>query len=383
MNKIRYFDHAATTAVKEDVLKEMIPFFNLDFGNPSSLYTIGRSAKRALEEARIRTATAIGAITKEIYFTGCGSESDNLAIKGVAYANCNKGNHIITTKIEHPAVLNTCKALEKEGFNITYLDVDEDGLISLQDLESAINDKTILISIMFANNEIGTIEPIKEIGIIAKKHNVIFHTDAVQAVGNVKIDVKEMNIDLLSMSAHKFYGPKGVGALYIKEGIQCRKLQDGGHQEKDKRAGTENVAGIVGLGKAIDLAYRNLENYNKKLNELREYFITQIEKRVPYTKINGHRTKRLAGNVNISFRFVEGDVLLLKLDERGICASAGSACSSGSSSPSHVLLAIGLQEEFAQGSLRITFGEENTKEDVDYLIESLVQIVEELRSKSI
>ena len=382
MNKIRYFDHAATTAVREDVLKEMIPFFNLEFGNPSSLYTIGRSAKRALEEARKRTATAIGALPKEIYFTGCGSESDNLAIKGVARANCNKGNHIITTKIEHPAVLNTCKALEKEGFNITYLDVNEDGLISLQELESAINDKTILISIMFANNEIGTIGPIEEIGRIAKRHNVIFHTDAVQAVGNVKIDVKAMNIDLLSMSAHKFYGPKGVGALYIKEGIQCDKIQDGGHQEKDKRAGTENVAEIVGLGKAIDLAYKNLENYNKKLNELREYFISKIEEKIPYTKINGHRSKRLAGNVNISFRFVEGDVLLLKLDEKGICASAGSACSSGSSSPSHVLLAIGLPEEFAQGSLRITFGEENTKEDVDYLIESLVQIVEELRNKS-
>ena len=365
MNKIRYFDHAATTAVREDVLKEMIPFFNLEFGNPSSLYTIGRSAKRALEEARKRTATAIGALPKEIYFTGCGSESDNLAIKGVARANCNKGNHIITTKIEHPAVLNTCKALEKEGFNITYLDVNEDGLISLQELESAINDKTILISIMFANNEIGTIGPIEEIGRIAKRHNVIFHTDAVQAVGNVKIDVKAMNIDLLSMSAHKFYGPKGVGALYIKEGIQCDKIQDGGHQEKDKRAGTENVAEIVGLGKAIDLAYKNLENYNKKLNELREYFISKIEEKIPYTKINGHRSKRLAGNVNISFRFVEGDVLLLKLDEKGICASAGSACSSGSSSPSHVLLAIGLPEEFAQGSLRITFGEENTKEDIN------------------
>lgn len=382
MNKIKYFDHAATTAVKEEVLKEMIPFFNLEFGNPSSLYTIGRGAKRALDEARNKTALAIGSLSKEIYFTGCGSESDNLAIKGVAHANCNKGNHIITTKIEHPAVLNTCKTLEQEGFNITYLNVDKDGLISLEELEYAITDKTILISIMFANNEIGTIEPIEEIGKIAKKHNVIFHTDAVQAVGNVKIDVKAMNIDLLSMSAHKFYGPKGVGALYIREGIECKKLQDGGHQEKDKRAGTENVAGIVGLGKAIELADKNLDKYVNKLTELREYCISQIEEKIPNIKINGHRTKRTPGNINVSFEFIEGEALLLNLDSKGICASAGSTCSSGSDSPSHVLMAIGLPDELARGSLRITLGEENSKEDINYLVEELVKTIKKLRLNS-
>ena len=382
MNKIRYFDHAATTAVREEVLKEMIPYFGIEYGNASSIYSIGRKAKRAIDEARKRVATAINSEPKEIYFTGCGSESDNIAIKGIAYANRSKGNHIITTKIEHHAILNTCKTLEKEGFLVTYLNVDKEGLINLQELENAISEKTILISIMFANNEIGTIEPIEQIGKIAKKHNIIFHTDSVQAIGNVKIDVKNMNIDLLSMSAHKFYGPKGVGALYIKNGIKCNKLQDGGHQEKDLRAGTENVAGIVGIGKAIEISYQNLEKYNNKLINLREYYISEIEKRIPYIKINGHREKRLPGNINISFKFVDGEDLLLNLDAKGICASSGSACSSGNTNPSHVLLAIGLEERYARGALRVTFGEENTREDVDYLVDSLVEIVQRLRNMS-
>lgn len=376
MNKIRYFDHSATTAVKEEVLKEMLPYFNIEYGNPSSIYSFGRRNKKAIEKARERVGEAINANPKEIYFTGCGSESDNLAIKGIAYGNMDKGNHIITTKIEHPAVLNTCKSLEKDGFIITYLPVDNNGLINLNELENAIKDNTILISVMFANNEIGTIEPIEEIGKIAKKHKIYFHTDAVQAVGNVKIDVKKLNIDSLSMSAHKFYGPKGVGALYMKNGIEFKKIQDGGHQERDKRAGTENVAGIVGLGKAIEDAYKNLDEYNKKLVYLRDYFIDEIEKKIPNAKLNGDREKRLPGNAHFSFKSIQGDRLLMDLDERGICASAGSACSSGSQEPSHVLLAIGLSQELSEGALRITLGNENTKEDVDFLIESLVNILE-------
>lgn len=382
MDKIRYFDHAATTATKEEVVKEMLPYFTLNYGNASSIYSIGRKSKKAVEDARDKVANAIGANPKEIYFTACGSESDNLAIKGVAYANKEKGNHIITTKIEHPAVLNTCKTLEKQGFTVTYLNVDSEGLISLDELEKSITDKTILITIMFANNEIGTIQPIKEIGEIAKKHNIYFHTDAVQAIGNVRINVQELNIDLLSMSAHKFYGPKGMGALYVKSGIKFDKIQDGGHQERNKRAGTENVAGIVGLGKAIELAYENFDEYNKKLTELRDYYISRIEKEIPYVKLNGHRTKRLPGNANISFRFIEGESLLLNLDLKGICASSGSACTSGSLDPSHVLLAIGLPHEIAHGSLRTTFGDDNTKEDVDFLVETLIEVVQKLRNMS-
>ncbi len=382
MNKIRYFDHAATTAVKEEVLKEMLPYFNIEYGNASSIYDIGRKSKRAIDEARSKVAHAINCNPKEIYFTGCGSESDNLAIKGIAYVNKEKGNHIITSKIEHPAVLNTCRTLQNEGFNITYLNVDENGLINLQELENSITKDTILISIMFANNEIGTIEPIKEIGEIAKKHKVLFHTDSVQAIGNVRIDVNRMNIDLLSMSAHKFYGPKGVGALYIRNGVNCCKLQDGGHQEKNLRAGTENVAGIVGLGKAIEIAYQNFDEYNNKLINLRDYYISKVEEKIPYIKLNGHKTKRLPGNSNISFRYVDGESLLLNLDSKGICASTGSACSTGSVDPSHVLLAIGLEDELARGSLRVTFGDENTKEDVDYLIRSLIEIVQNLRNMS-
>ena len=382
MEKLRYFDHAATTATNEEVVKEMLPYFTLNFGNASSIYSIGRKSKKAIEDARNKVAHAIGAGSKEIYFTSCGSESDNLAIKGVAYANREKGNHIITTKIEHPAVLHTCQNLEKQGFNVTYLNVDSEGLISLKDLEEAITDKTILISVMFANNEIGTIEPIKEIGEIAKKHEIYFHTDAVQAIGNVRIDVKDLNVDLLSMSAHKFYGPKGMGALYVRAGVKFDKIQDGGHQERNKRAGTENIAGIVGIGKAIEIAYENFDEYNKKLTDLRDYYISQVEEKIPYVKLNGHRIKRLPGNANISFRFIEGESLLLNLDMKGICASSGSACTSASLDPSHVLLAIGLQHEIAHGSLRITIGEENTKEDIDFLVDTLVEVVERLRNMS-
>ena len=379
MNKIKYFDHASTTPVKEEVLKEMIPYFNLEFGNPSSLYSIGRRNRRAVEEAREKVARTINAKPNEIYFTSCGSESDNLAIKGIAFENKHKGNHIITSKIEHPAVLNTCKMLEQEGFKVTYLDVNKKGLIDLKILEASITDKTILISIMFANNEIGTIQPIKEIGKIAKKHNIYFHTDAVQAMGNIKIDVNNMNIDSLSMSAHKFYGPKGVGALYIREGIPFKKLQDGGHQEKDKRAGTENVPGIVGLGKAIEIANNNIDRYNKKLVYLRDYYINQVEEKIPDVKLNGDRVNRLPGNANFSFKYVDGEELLLDLDAKGIAASSGSACSSGTDAPSHVLLAIGLTAETAKGALRITMGEENTKEDIDYLVSTLTEIVRKIR----
>ena len=377
--KIRYFDHAATTNVKEEVLKEMLPYFSVEYGNASSLYSLGRTSKRAVEEARKRVAKAINAKPKEIYFTSCGSEADNLALKGIAYQYKNKGKHIITSKIEHPAILETCKTLEKQGYEITYLNVDENGFISLSELEFSIRTDTILISIMFANNEIGTIQPIEQIGQIAKKHNVLFHTDSVQAVGNVKIDVETMNIDLLSMSAHKFYGPKGVGALYVREGVEFERIQDGGHQEKNKRAGTENVAGIVGLGKAIELANENLEKYEKKLTELRDYYFSQVEEKIPNYKINGDKEKRLPGNANVSFEGIHGEELLLKLDEKGICASAGSACSSGTPSPSHVLLAIGLKPQIAYGALRITLGEENTKEDIDFLVEQLAEIIPKLR----
>ena len=379
LNSVKYFDHAATTGVKEAVLKEMLPYFNIEYGNASSIYGIGRRAKRAIEEARGKVAKVINAKPNEIYFTGCGSESDNLAIKGIARAMREKGNHIITSKIEHHAVLNSCKSLEQEGFVVTYLNVDGKGLINLQELKDSITDKTILITIMTANNEIGTVEPIEEIGKIAKEKNIYFHTDSVQAIGNIKIDVQKMNIDSLSMSAHKFYGPKGVGALYVREGVPFTKIQDGGHQEKDKRAGTENTAGIVGLGKAIELAYKNIDEYNNKLQELRDYYIKKVETEIPEAILNGDRIKRLPGNANISFKNVDGGDLLLKLDENGICASTGSACNTGSAAPSHVLVAIGLQPEYLQGSLRTTFGEDNSKDDVDYLIKYLKQAVKECR----
>ncbi len=375
--KIRYFDHAATTPVDEKVLKAMLPYFTCEYGNASSLYTIGRKSKKAIDEARKKVASAIGARQHEIYFTSCGSESDNLAIKGVAYSHKEKGNHIITSKIEHPAVLNSCKTLERQGFEVTYLDVDEKGFVSIEQLINSIKSTTTLISIMFANNEIGTIQPIETIGNIAKQKGILFHTDSVQAIGNVKIDVNRLHIDLLSMSAHKFYGPKGVGALYVKEGVEFEKIQDGGHQERDQRAGTENVAEIVGLGEAIAEIYQNYEKYNRKLIELRDYYISEVQKRIPNTKLNGDTKERLPGNANISFPKINAQELLLELDERGICASAGSACSSGEASPSHVLTAIGLSPDIARGSLRVTFGKDNTKEDVDYLINSLEEIIQQ------
>lgn len=379
--KIRYFDHAATTAVREEVLNAMIPYFCIEYGNASSMYSVGRNAKRALTTAREQVAKTINSKNKEIYFTSCGSESDNLAIKGYCYKNKNRGNHIITTKIEHPAILHTCQTLEIQGFEVTYLNVNEKGFISLEELESSIKDNTILISVMFANNEIGTIQPIKEIGEIAKKHQITFHTDAVQAIGNVKINVQEMNIDMLSMSAHKFYGPKGVGALYVREGIEFERIQDGGHQEREKRAGTENIAGIVGLGKAIELSYENFDEYNKKLKSLRDYYISKVEEKIPNAVLNGDRINRLPGNVNFSFLGVTGEELLFKLDDVGICASGGSACSTGSANPSHVLMAIGANSERAKSALRVTFGIENDKEDVDFLVEQLIKIISNLKNE--
>ena len=379
---IVYLDNSATTKTDEKVVKEMLPYLSENYGNPSSIYKIGRENRKAVEEAREKVAKALNCEVNEIYFTAGGSESDNTAIRGIAYSYKNKGNHIITSKIEHPAVLETCKQLEKEGFEVTYLDVDENGIIDLNELEKVIKETTTLITIMFANNEIGTIEPVKEIGEIAKKHNVLFHTDAVQAIGSVRIDVKELNIDSLSLSAHKFYGPKGIGALYVRKGIKFDKLINGGHQERNKRAGTENVAGIVGLGKAIELAYEDFDKKTEEIKKLRDYYVEQVSEKIPYIKINGDREKRLPGNSNISFRFIEGEGLLLNLDLKGICASSGSACTSGSLDPSHVLLAIGLPHEIAHGSLRVSIGKDNTKEEIDYVVKNLVEIVEKLRDMS-
>ena len=377
--EVRYFDNAATTVVREEVLKEMIPYFTINYGNPSAIYQVGREAKRGMDKARQRVADAINCNMHEIYFTSCGSESDNLAIKGVAYANKEKGNHIITTKIEHHAVLNSCQTLERQGFKVTYLNVDENGIVNIQELLNSITENTILISIMFANNEIGTIEPIEKIGKIARDKNILFHTDAVQAIGNVRIDVQKLNVDLLSMSGHKFYGPKGIGVLYVKDGVNFEKIQDGGHQEKNKRAGTENVAEIVGLGKAIELIYDEFDQYNKKLRDLRDYYFSEVEKKIPDIKINGDRENRLPGNANVSFKGVNAQKLLFSLDELGICASAGSACSTGDSEPSHVLTSIGLSKELSSSTLRTSFGYSNTKEDIDFLVESLQNLVAELR----
>lgn len=376
--KTRYFDHAATTAVAEEVKKEMLPYFCENYGNASSLYDLGIKSKEAINIARGKVARAINAKPEEIYFTSCGTESDNLSLKGIARAYRNKGNHIITSIIEHPAILNSCKSLEKEGFKVTYLSVNKYGFIDLQELKNAINKDTILISIMMANNEIGTIEPIEEISKIAHQNNIIFHTDAVQAIGNIKIDVRKMGIDALSMSAHKFYGPKGVGALYINENVKFIPIQNGGHQEFDKRAGTENVAGIVGLGKAIEIANNEILDYNKRLLDLREYFLRKI-KIIPYIQINGDLEKRLSGNINISFLFTNNKDIIRELNKKGICVSAGSACSSGEIRTSHVLSAIGLSEGIARGSIRITLGKENTKEDIDYLVNVLEEIIKKLR----
>lgn len=381
-NRFVYLDHAATTPVKPEVLEAMLPYFSNKFGNASSIYSIGRESKKAIEEAREKVAKAIGALPREVFFTGSGTEADNWAIKGVAYANRDKGRHIITTAIEHHAVLHACQYLESDGFEVIYLPVDENGLVSPQQVQDAIRPDTILITIMFANNEIGTIQPIAEIGKIARERGVIFHTDAVQAVGNIPINVVDLNVDLLSMSGHKFYGPKGVGALYIRKGVKIVSFMHGGAQERGRRASTENVAGIVGMGKAIELAVENMEENNKKLIELRDRTIEEVMKKIPFVRLNGDRYKRLPGNVNFSFEFIEGESLLLMLDMKGIAASSGSACTSGSLDPSHVLLAIGLPHEIAHGSLRLTFGIENTHEDIDYLMEVLPTIVDRLREMS-
>ncbi len=377
-----YMDNAATTPLKEEVLKEMTPYFSEYYGNPSSVYSLGNKSKVAVENARDTIAKYINAKSREIFFTAGGSESDNWALKGVAYGNRSKGNHIITSKVEHHGILHTCEYLEKQGFEVTYLDVDQYGMIDLDDLKNAIKDETILISIMFANNEIGTVQPIKEIGEIAKEKNIYFHTDAVQAMGHIEIDVDDLNIDLLSMSAHKFYGPKGIGALYIRTGVKIDSLIQGGAQERRRRAGTENVPGIVGMAKALEIACENMEESNKKLIFLRDKLIKDIQAKIKYTKLNGHPDKRLPGNVNISFRFIEGESLLLSLDMEGIAGSSGSACTSGSLDPSHVLLSMGLSHEIAHGSLRLSLGDFNTEEEADYVVENLVEIVDRLRQMS-
>ena len=377
-----YLDNASTTKLDKRVLDRMLPYLTEEYGNPSAIYKPAKTARKAVEEARATVAKILNCEPTEIYFTASGSESDNTAIKGIARRYRDKGKHIITSKIEHPAVLETCKALEREGFDVTYISVDGNGILDLKELENSIREDTILISVMFANNEIGTLQPVKEIGEIAKRHGVFFHTDAVQAVGSEWIDVKELGIDSLSLSAHKFHGPKGVGALYVKSGVRFERFVDGGHREKGRRAGTENVAGIVGLAAAMELSYAELQEKNSRVRALRDYYEAEVEKRIPYIKRNGDQKKRLAGTSNISFEFIEGEGLLLNLDLKGICASSGSACTSGSLDPSHVLLAIGLKHEIAHGSLRISIGKYNTKEEIDFLVESLVEIVNKLREMS-
>ena len=371
-----YFDNAATTPIKTEVLNEMIPYLTKEYGNASSLYTIGRNAKRAIENARKQVAELINCKPNEIFFTGSGSESDNTAIKCYAYANKEKGNHIITSKIEHPAVIETCKNLEKHGYEVSYIDVDEEGILKLDELEKNIKNTTILISIMFANNEIGTIQPIEEISKIAHSRNITFHTDAVQALGNTLIDVERQKIDMLSLSGHKINAPKGIGALYIKDGIEVEKFINGGHQEKNKRAGTENVAGIVGLGKACQTANRNMEKHIKYLKKLRDYYIDRLKKEFSEKiRINGSMEKRLPGNANISFKNEDSSKIIYKLDEKGICVSSGSACSSGNTEPSHVLKAIAVPEEYINCAIRTTFGDNNTFEQIDYLIRCLKNII--------
>lgn len=382
MQKFIYADNAATTALSKPVLDEMLPYLTTEYGNASSLYSLGGRAKAAVDTARARVAAAIGAEAREIYFTGGGSESDNWAIKGVAEAMAKKGKkHIISTAFEHHAVLHTLEKLKKNGFEITLLPVYENGIVKLSDLEAAIKEDTALVTIMYANNEIGTIQPISEIGEICKKHGVIFHTDAVQAVGNVKIDVKKENIDLLSMSSHKFHGPKGVGALYIRKGLVVPNLIDGGAQERGRRAGTENTAGIVGMGKALELAVSAMDERNEKLIAIRERIIDGALK-IERSRVNGDRVKRLPGNVSLCFEGIEGESLLLMLDLKGIAASSGSACTSGSLDPSHVLLSLGLPHEIAHGSLRLSFSDDNALEDADYILSVLPEIIERLRSMS-
>ena len=377
-----YLDNAATTAVSPEVLEAMLPYFTQCFGNPSSIHSTGRDARRAVDAARRQVAGAIGAQPQEIYFTAGGSESDNWAIKGTAFARRNKGNHIITSAIEHHAVLHTCAWLEKQGFEVTYLPVDEFGRVRVEDVEKAITDKTILITIMAANNEIGTIQPIEEIAKIAKAHHILFHTDAVQAIGAMPIDVNAMHIDMLSMSGHKFHGPKGIGALYIRKGVKIDQYLHGGAQERGQRAGTENLAGIVGMGKAIEIATQHLEENARRLTALRDKLIDGILAEIPDVRLNGHRTQRLPNNVNVSVRYVEGEALLLRLDLAGIAGSSGSACTSGSLDPSHVLLAIGLPHEIAHGSLRLSLGTDTTEAEIDEVLDKLPGIVKNLRDMS-
>lgn len=382
MKKLVYMDHAATTPVKPDVLEAMLPYFSEKFGNPSSIYALARDSKEAVEHARAQVAAAIGASPDEIFFTAGGSESDNWAIKGTAFANRKKGDHIITTAIEHHAVLHTCEYLEKQGFSVTYLPVDRYGMVDPADVAAAITDRTILVTVMAANNEIGTLQPIREIGRIAHAHGIPFHTDAVQAIGAVPIDVKADNIDMLSLSGHKFYGPKGIGALYVRKGVRLDSLVHGGGQERRRRAGTENLPGIVGLGKAIEMATADIEEHAARIAAMRDRLRDGILATIPDTILNGHPTQRLPNNLNVSFRYIEGESVLLMLDAHGICASTGSACSSASLEPSHVLLAIGLPHETAHGSLRLTLGDLTTDEDVDHVLEVLPTIVERLRSMS-
>ena len=381
MRKV-YLDYSATTPVKQEVLNEMIPYFTEKFGNPSSLYEIGAEAKEAITKARGQVADLIGAKPQEVIFTSCGSESDNWALISTAHWKRAKGNHIITTKIEHHAILHTCKALENEGFEVTYLGVGPDGRIDLNELEAAITDKTILISIMMVNNEMGAIQPIKEAAAIAKEHGILFHTDAVQAAGNVPIDVSDLGVDMLSLSSHKSYGPKGIGAMYIRKGVALPAFLHGGAQEMRKRAGTENVPYIVGFGKAAELAGEILDEHIEKLTELRDYFIAQVLEKIPYVDINGGMEHRHPGNANLAFNFIEGESLLLMLDYHGISVSTGSACSSKSLEPSHVLSALGMPVEKIHGSLRFTVGDFTTKEDLDYTVECLAKIVERLRMMS-
>ncbi len=377
-----YLDNAATTKVADSVVDAMLPYFKEYYGNASSIYQLGAKSKEALDESREYIAGTLGAKTNEIYFTAGGSESDNWAIKATADAYARKGKHIITSAIEHHAVLHTCEYLEKHGYEVTYVGVDENGVIKLDELKAAIRPDTILISVMFANNEIGTIQPIKEIGEIAKEHDILFHTDAVQAYAQVPINVDEMHIDMLSASGHKLNGPKGIGFLYIRKGIKIRSFVHGGQQERGRRAGTENIPGIVGLAAAAKRSFSMLEEKMQKEIELRDYLISRIEAEIPYCRLNGDRKKRLPNNVNFSFQFIEGESMLILLDSKGIAASSGSACTSGSLDPSHVLLAIGLPHEIAHGSLRLTLSEENTKEEMDYVVEQLTAILERLRSMS-
>lgn len=382
MNKPIYMDNASTTKISPEVLDSMMPYLKTEYGNPSSIYSLGRESRKAIENAREQVSKVLQCDTNEIYFTSGGSESDNWAIKGIAFANEKKGKHIITTNIEHHAVLHTCEYLKKYGFEITYLPVKSNGIIDINDLKNAIRKDTTLISIMYANNEIGSIQPIKEIGEIAREKNIYFHTDAVQAIGNIPIDVNELNINLLSLSAHKFHGPKGVGVLYIRKGVNISNMIHGGGQERGMRAGTENVASIVGLGKAIEIATKDIQKKSQYIINLREELIKGIMNSIPDTILNGDSINRLPGNINVCFKYIEGESILLMLDLKGICASSGSACTSGSLNPSHVLLAIGLPHEIAHGSLRLTLSEENTQEEIEYVLETLPPIIQNLRNMS-